>query len=139
MKKMIGMLLILVLCAIVFPVLAEVAADVPAKQPAVTVDLTGIAQAMIALLAALITTKLIPWIKVRTTRQQQDALRIVVDTLVFAAEQLYGSGTGQAKFEFVQEQLQKKGYSIDLDVIEAAVRRMNTKIDHPPDDSENQE
>ena len=134
MKKMIGMLLILVLCAIVFPVLAEETA-----QPAVTVDLTGIAQAMIALLAALITTKLIPWIKARTTRQQQEALRIVVDTLVFAAEQLYGSGTGQAKFEYVQKQLQKKGYSIDLDVIEAAVRRMNTKIDHPPDDSENQE
>ena len=35
------------------------------------IDLTPIFQAVLALLAALITYKLIPWIKARTTNEQQ--------------------------------------------------------------------
>ena len=51
------------------------------------IDLTPIFEAILALLAALVTYKLIPWIKARTTAEQQSLLAATVKTLVYAAEQ----------------------------------------------------
>jgi hypothetical protein len=88
------------------------------------IDLTPIFQALIALLASLITIKVIPWIQARTTAQQQEMLRASVSVAVYAAEQLYGAGTGKDKLMYVKGQLAKKGYHIDLDEIEAAVHEL---------------
>lgn len=86
------------------------------------IDLTPIFQAVIALLAALITYKVIPWLKSKTTAEQQAALNIAAKTLVFAAEQIYGEGKGAEKFDFVVMELQKRGFTADPTIIEAAVR-----------------
>ena len=86
-----------------------------------TIDLTPIFQAIITLLAALVTYKLIPWIKSKTTAQQQNNLRAMVRVMVFAAEQLYGAGEGKQKLEYVREQLRKAGFDADVNEIEAAV------------------
>ena len=64
------------------------------------IDLTPIFQAIIALLAALVTYKLVPWIKARTTESQQALLSATVRTLVYAAEQLYGAGKGAEKLDY---------------------------------------
>lgn len=88
------------------------------------IDLTPIIEAIIALLAAIVTYKVIPWIKARTTAQQQETMRLTVKTLVFAAEQLYGSKTGSEKLAYVQQGLRKRGFDVDLDEIEAAVKEM---------------
>lgn len=88
------------------------------------IDLTPLVQAVISLAVALITAKVIPWITSKTTRQQQDALLVVVRMLVSAAEQIYGSGQGCEKMVFVKSQLEKHGYTIDPAAIEAAVREM---------------
>jgi len=85
------------------------------------IDLTPLFQALIALLGAIITYKLIPWIKARTTNEQQEALRATVRTLVFAAEQVYGAGKGREKLDYVAAQLAAKGYTVDRAEIEAAV------------------
>lgn len=85
------------------------------------IDLTPIFQAVIALLAALVTYKLIPWIKSKTTAQQQNNLRAMVRVFVFAAEQLYGAGEGKEKLLYVKEQLKKAGFDVDVNEIEAAV------------------
>ena len=85
------------------------------------IDLTPILQAVLALLAALITYRLVPWIKARTTAAQQDNIRAVVKVLVFAAEQLYGAGKGKEKMEYVRDKLQERGFDVDTDEIEAAV------------------
>lgn len=85
------------------------------------IDLTPLFQALITLLCALITYKLIPWIKARTTNEQQAGLRATVRTLVFAAEQVYGAGKGAEKLEYVADRLAEKGFDIDFDEIEAAV------------------
>lgn len=50
--------------------------------------MTQIFQSIIGFLAALITYKLIPWIKGRTTTQQQEMLRTAILVAVYAAEQL---------------------------------------------------
>lgn len=85
------------------------------------IDLTPIINAIIALLAAIITVKVVPWIKAKTTNEQQVMLRATIKTLVFAAEQIYGAGKGADKLAFVSSELKKQGYTFDPVEIEAAV------------------
>ena len=85
------------------------------------IDLTPIFEAVIMLLAALITYKLIPYIKAHTTAKQYSTLTAVTRSLVFAAEQLYGAGKGPEKLRYVKDQLLQRGFDIDTDAIEAAV------------------
>ena len=85
------------------------------------IDLTPIFQAVISLLAALITFKLIPWIKSKTTEKQQENLQALIRVLVFAAEQMYGAGKGAEKMEYVCAELRARGYTVDISQIEAEV------------------
>lgn len=87
------------------------------------INLTPIFEAIIALIAALVTYKFIPWIKSKTTAQQQANLEAITRMLVFAAEQLYGANKGEEKFRYVQNELAKRGFDIDPTAIEAAVAR----------------
>lgn len=86
------------------------------------IDLTPIIQAVIALIAAIITAKVIPWIKAKTTNEQQKLIAATVKTLVFGAEQLYGAGFGKEKLEYVHTKLYEQGFDVDRAVIEAAVK-----------------
>ena len=97
----------------------------PAALP--SIDLTPLFQALIGVLAALVTYKFVPWIQARTTAQQQDMLRAAVSVAVYAAEQLYGAGKGKEKLTYVIGQLAKKGYHVDKDEIEAAVRELTVR------------
>ena len=92
------------------------------------IDLTPIFEAIIALIAALVTYKLIPWIKSKTTESQQAILMATVRTLVYAAEQLYGAGKGEEKLAYVKQKLQEKGFDVDVDAIEAAVKEITIEI-----------
>ena len=86
------------------------------------IDLTPIIQAVIALIAAIVTAKVIPWIKAKTTNEQQAIIRAAVVTLVFAAEQIYGAGNGEEKLDFVIQQLNAKGFTADRMEIEAVIK-----------------
>ena len=99
------------------------------------IDITTIINAVIALIGAIITYKVVPWIKTKTTVEQQKLLEATVKTLVFAAEQLYGSGWGQEKLNYVVTRLESSGYTVDMDMIEAAVMRcFNIKVSVAPED-----
>ena len=87
----------------------------------INIDLSAIIQAVIGLLAALITYRVLPWIKSKTNIEQQTVMHIAVRTLVFAAEQIFGKGKGTEKLEYVKDRLIEKGFDIDVDAIEAAV------------------
>lgn len=119
MKKYLLTLLILALLMTCTLVMAEAVDPAPVFSG---VDLTPILQAVIALLASLVTIKVIPWIQARTTAQQQELLRAAVSVAVYAAEQIYGAGNGKQKLMYVKGQLAKKGFHVDIDEIEAAVR-----------------
>lgn len=86
-----------------------------------TINLTPLVQALIGVLAALISYRLIPWIKAKTTNEQQIMLRAAVKTFVYAAEQIYGAGKGREKLDFVVKQLEKQGFTANRVEIEAAV------------------
>ncbi len=94
------------------------------------IDLTPIIQAILALLAALITYKLVPWIKAKTTNEQRVYLKATIKTLVFAAEQLYGAGAGAEKLDYVVKELNKRGFDVDRAEIEATVNEFFGKISH---------
>lgn len=115
-----GLMLVMVPCL----ALAEAETTTP-------VDLTPLIRAAITLMAALITYRLVPWIKARTTEQQQANLAALASTLVYAAEQLFGANRGAEKLAYVTDILHKRGYDVEsqevLAVVEAAVNQMTPK------------
>lgn len=120
MKKLLMILVSLFLVLFALGAAAEAAEPAPIFH----IDLTPLFQAVIALLASIITLRLIPWIKSKTTEKQQDLLRAAVSVAVYAAEQLYGTGNGKEKLLYVKGKLAEKGYKVDIDEIEAAVREL---------------
>lgn len=85
------------------------------------INLTPIVEAIIVLLGALITRRLLPMIKAKTSAEYQKKMLAVIDILVFAAEQLYGAGHGEEKLQYVEEELRERGFEVDRAAIEAAV------------------
>ena len=105
-----------------------------------TIDLTPILQAIIALLAALVSYRLIPWLKSRTTDDQLNRMRAAVKVAVFAAEQMYGAGNGAEKLDYAINWLRSQGYEVNRAEIEAAVWEYMKQFDsltheetEPPD------
>mgnify|MGYP001467774096 CR=1 FL=1 len=97
-------------------------------------DLTPIFNAIVALIAVLITAFLIPWIKSRTSAQQRDDIMMWVRIGVAAAEQTFvGYGRGAEKKEYVLRFLKDRGFTVDAEgvtsaivaMIEAAVLELN--------------
>ena len=93
-------------------------------------DITTIVEAVTALIAAIITAFVVPYIKSRTTTNQQQQINAWVRIAVTAAEQIYaGSGRGEEKKAYVIDWLRKHGVTVDeskLDaLIEAAVFELN--------------
>lgn len=97
-----------------------------------TVDITTIINAVIALIAAVITAFVIPWVKSKTTSQQREDLIAWIKIAVAAAEQIYiGDKRGAEKKQYVLDFLAKYGFSVNEDsvnaAIEAAVRELNNE------------
>ena len=90
------------------------------------IDLTHIMEAIIALVVAVITAFVIPWLKGKIDADKLEQIKLWVTVAVEAAEQLYnGTGRGEEKKAYVVKFLQEKGFTIDPDsldkLIEAAV------------------
>jgi hypothetical protein len=86
------------------------------------IDITPILNAMITLLAGIVTLYVIPWLKAKLTAQQQENLSCWTRILVTAAEQMFaGAGRGEEKLRWVQEQLAGRGYTLDTAQIRALV------------------
>ena len=96
-------------------------------------DITVIIEAVFALLAAIITAIVIPYIKSKTTASQQAEINAWVKIAVTAAEQIYtGSGRGEEKKAYAIQWLREHGITVDeakLDaLIEAAVYELNQGV-----------
>lgn len=90
------------------------------------IDLTPVMEAVIALIVAVITAFVIPWLKGKISADKLEEIELWVTVAVEAAEQLYkGSGRGEEKKAYVVQFLQEKGFTLDPDsldkLIEAAV------------------
>lgn len=96
-------------------------------------DLTPVINAVVALIAAIITAFVIPWLKRKTTAQDRETMLAWVEIAVAAAQQLYHDLDGMARKEYVLAFLSAKGYNIDdtaLDnAIEAAVLKLHRELE----------
>ncbi len=97
-----------------------------------TIDVTAIVNAVIALIAADISVFVIPWIKSKTSSQQREELIAWVKIAVAAAEQIYkGTKRGEEKKQYVLDFLAKNGFYVNEDsvnaAIEAAVKQLNSE------------
>lgn len=97
------------------------------------VDLTNFALAGITLIIAIVAAFVIPYIKSKTTAEQFATIKLWVTVAVNAAEQLFtGSGRGEEKKNFVLSFLESKGFTIDLEsidaLIESAVLDLNKSV-----------
>ncbi len=84
-------------------------------------DMTDIIECAIALLSAVISAFLIPYIKNQLNESKRSRLIFWIKTAVEAAEQLFGSKTGQQKKEYVAAFLLSKGIVVDIDEVTALI------------------
>ena len=135
MKKIIGLCIAMLLMLLPVVAIAEAAENAAGS----VIDLTDIITAVLALIAALITRYVIPWIKEKTTLDQQKRMQAAIDTVVFAAEKLYGAGNGKKKKEYALQMLRSKGFDIDDEMVAAGIEAaimaldLNKKETKPPD------
>lgn len=88
-------------------------------------DLTPLIEAFITLISAIITLFVLPkltaCLREKLSAEQLSALKEWVKIAVTAAEQLYGSKTGQQKKEYVVSFLLSKGIVFDVDEVTALI------------------
>ena len=92
--------------------------------------LVKIILAVIALLSAIITGVVVPYIRSKTTATQRDNIYTIVQLAVGAAEQIYFKpGEGEQKKQYVVNYLSSKGIKLTVEelniFIESAVKELN--------------
>lgn len=92
--------------------------------------LVNIILAIIAFLGSIITGVLVPYIKKTKNKNNMMLLKLVVDTLVTAAEEIFvGKGKGDEKYRWVYDELVKRYPKIDEKeakiLIESAVNELH--------------
>ena len=97
------------------------------------IDLTPIIEAIIALIVALVSVFLIPWLKTKIGENKLAEIMTWVQVAVEAAEQLYKeSGQGAKKKQYVLDFLASKGFTLNEDeidkLIESAVYTLKGNI-----------
>lgn len=85
------------------------------------IDYTALIQAIITLASLVITGFVIPLLKKKLSNERLDELKKWVSVAVKAAEQLYGSKTGQQKKEYAVAFLLSKGIVFDVDEVNALI------------------
>lgn len=96
-------------------------------------NITPIFKAVVGLLATIITFVIVPYIKSKTTAEQQKRINEWIKIAVAAAEQIYkGVGRGEEKKAYVLAYLAEHGITLDeatIDaMIEAAVYALNNGL-----------
>jgi hypothetical protein len=82
------------------------------------IDLTPIFQALMGMLATIITVKIIPYIKSNVDKIKFAELEKWVIVAVKAAEQYYkGAGRGREKMGYVLDFLSNKGFNVEDDFV----------------------
>ena len=84
-------------------------------------DVTEIVECVVLLVSAVITTFVIPVLRQRLSDDKRKKLLFWIETAVNAAEQIYGSKTGQQKKEYVVSFLLSKGIVADIDEVTALI------------------
>ena len=93
-------------------------------------DYTQIISAVIALISALVSAFLIPWLKTKIDADKLQTIRTYVEIGVKAAEQLYDATDGTAKKAYVLSFLAEKGITFDSEVIDKLIEAAVLQLHH---------
>ncbi|MCL2033828.1 MAG: phage holin family protein [Oscillospiraceae bacterium] len=86
------------------------------------IESTPIFEAVISLIAAIIAYKVIPYIQIKTTAEQQARMKMWAQIGVNAAEQIYsGKKTGKLKKSYVEDFLAGQGFHLDEVTLDALI------------------
>ena len=100
------------------------------------IDLTPVFQAVIALLAAVVTYKAIPWIKSNTNERQFTTLTSIANVAVYAAQQVYNSGQNKEKLSYAMDyatrMLKNMGFTVDTHTVRAAIEKAVYELKNQP-------
>lgn len=88
------------------------------------IDITDIISAALALLAALVSSLLLPLLKSKLSLAKGEQLEKIAEIAVLAAEQLLGGGRGKEKLQYAKAYLESHGFTADEAVIEAKVKTL---------------
>lgn len=136
-KLFVALLIIAVIISFAAVALAE---SVPASG-GFQINLTGVIVSLLVLLfnvllawiAKVVVPPLKEWLAAKTTTEQRGLMYTFVKELVAAAEQtIVGAGLGSEKMQYVIDGLKAKGITVDIDMIEAAVKEMNDAAEERP-------
>lgn len=92
------------------------------------IDITPVVNALIALLAALLSAVAVPWLRTKLDAEKMEEFLRWVEIGVAAAEQLFGSADGLKKKTYVVNYLKEKGYTADVEDIENAIEAAVLKL-----------
>ncbi len=95
-------------------------------------DITPIVSAGIALIGAIITTFVVPYIKTKKSAAEIEKLEHIASTAVHAAQQIFDKEQKEEKKQYALAYLEKKGYKLNIDaasaIIEAEVHKMKMEL-----------
>lgn len=91
-------------------------------------DLTPVINAFIALVAAVVTAFVVPWIKRNTSAKDREEFLKWVEIAVAAAEQLFYSTQGTEKKKFVVQFLEEHGFTFSESEINTAIEGAVLKL-----------
>ena len=95
-------------------------------------DITPILKAVVYLIATIVGVIVIPYIKSKTTVEQQTELKAWVAIAVSAAEQLYkGVGRGEEKKQYVLDWLTAKGIKVNMEELDGMIESAVFELNHP--------
>lgn len=85
------------------------------------IDLTPIIEIIISAFSLVVSFYIIPYLKQKLSDEKREKLRVWTEIAVRAAEQLYGSKTGQQKKDYAVSFLLSKGLVFDVDEVTAMI------------------
>lgn len=93
------------------------------------INLTPVVNAIVALLASVITIYLLPWLRSKYSAQELGNAAYWAKVLVAAAEQMFsGAGRGEEKLSWVQTELARRGWKLDTNEIRALIEAQVREI-----------
>ena len=84
-------------------------------------DLTPVVMIVLSGVLTYLIGRLLHFMHTKMDEEQQALLQTWVHIAVYAAEKLYGAGHGREKLSYVQELLETKGFTLDIELLEAMV------------------
>lgn len=97
------------------------------------IDLTPIMNAIIAVLAAVVVSYVVPWIKSKKTAEETKDLMAWAKIAVSAAQQMFYQLDGEERLEHALNVMREAGFDVDTievrNAIEAAVLELHSKME----------